>query len=173
MDLTVIAPWLLNPSSPYTQLSLDYANRFRKPFQLNLKMPHKSLKTFQESSFFIKKSIDKWSENKGQLVVCDPSGLSMKSENFSSWIQKQQTAGIKSLGFIIGGADGVPSSVYGSGNNAFNEKPLVLSFSQMTFAHELALVILLEQLFRCQCIINHHPYHKGKPSSFSKTFNIT
>jgi len=55
--------------------------------------------------------------------------------------------------FIIGGSHGLDQEVKSKAQHH-------ISFSKMTFPHQLARVILIEQLFRCDKIKHHHPYHK-------------
>lgn len=55
--------------------------------------------------------------------------------------------------FIIGGSHGIDQEVKSKAQHH-------ISFSKMTFPHQLARVLLIEQLFRCDKIKHHHPYHK-------------
>jgi 23S rRNA (pseudouridine1915-N3)-methyltransferase len=86
------------------------------------------------------------------LIALDPNGLQMSSEKFSLILSKQmmQSANID---FIIGGAFGLDDSILKSSG-------LKLSLSEMTFPHQLAKMLLLEQIYRAQTILNNHPYHK-------------
>lgn len=80
-------------------------------------------------------------------------GIQRSSEELADHIQKLGTSGISHLTFIIGGSLGLSEEVLGM----CNEK---LSFSKMTFPHQLMRVILLEQIYRSFRIINGEPYHK-------------
>jgi 23S rRNA (pseudouridine1915-N3)-methyltransferase len=80
------------------------------------------------------------------LVVLDPDGKQLTSEELANWIQKQN----RDIAFIVGGPAGLDV-----------EKPdLKFSFGRSTFPHELVRVMLLEQLFRAFTILNRVPYHK-------------
>jgi 23S rRNA (pseudouridine1915-N3)-methyltransferase len=80
------------------------------------------------------------------VVVLDPDGKQLTSEEFAAWIEKQN----RDIAFIVGGPAGLEI-----------EKPaLELSFGRSTFPHELVRVMLLEQLFRAFTILNRVPYHK-------------
>jgi 23S rRNA (pseudouridine1915-N3)-methyltransferase len=80
------------------------------------------------------------------LVVLDPDGKQLTSEELATWIEKQN----RDIAFIVGGPAGLDV-----------EKPdLKLSFGLSTFPHELVRVMLLEQLFRAFTILNRVPYHK-------------
>lgn len=87
------------------------------------------------------------------VVALDKSGEVYSSSMFAKAIQKWQLAGHSHIAFIIGGADGLSQAVY----EVSTKK---LSFGAMTWPHQLARVMLLEQLYRCHAILSGHPYHK-------------
>ena len=60
----------------------------------------------------------------------------------------------KKINFLIGDADGIPSDIKEKSN-------LLLSLSPLTFPHEIARLILLEQIYRAICISNKSPYHRA------------
>lgn len=80
-------------------------------------------------------------------------GKQMSSEKLASWMEKLTVGGTSHITFIIGGSLGLSDSVKKRSNQA-------LSFSQMTFPHQLMRVILLEQIYRGFRIIHGEPYHK-------------
>ncbi len=81
-------------------------------------------------------------------VILDVNGKEFTSEEFADFIRQHPDTT-----WLIGGPDGVSSSVK-------EQADLLLSFGKMTFPHELAQVMLLEQIFRALTIINRFPYHK-------------
>lgn len=88
------------------------------------------------------------------LVSLEILGKQMASEEFARFIQNEMLEGFgRNLVFVIGGSNGLSKAV----SNRANYK---LSFSKMTFPHQLMRVILLEQIYRAFRIINNHPYHK-------------
>lgn len=87
-----------------------------------------------------------------RLVLLDEKGKEFSSVAFSGWIDKQQLAGHKRVVFLTGGAFGFSDKVY----ERANEK---ISFSQMTFSHQMIRVILAEQLYRAYTIIKGEKYH--------------
>jgi 23S rRNA (pseudouridine1915-N3)-methyltransferase len=87
------------------------------------------------------------------LVACDKSGKQISSEGLARFIDERKLRSTKSVVFFIGGPEGIGKEVLTRAN-------YVLSFSSMTFAHELALVVLLEQLYRACTILKGEPYHK-------------
>ncbi len=80
-------------------------------------------------------------------------GKTYDSPALAKHISKLSVDGNSEINFIIGGSLGLHSSVL----SMANEK---LSFSPMTFPHQLMRVILLEQIYRSYRIINNEPYHK-------------
>ena len=87
------------------------------------------------------------------VIVLDIQGKAYDSEDFAREIGRLATMGISHIHFIIGGSLGLHEEV--------NKKAdLTVSFSKMTFPHQLMRVILLEQVYRAYRIINGEPYHK-------------
>ena len=92
---------------------------------------------------------------KDQGLVCALAinGTSFSSEEFASFIDKTGIDGISRIYFIIGGSLGLSEEV-------LKRADVKLSFSKMTFPHQLMRVILLEQIYRAYKIISGQPYHK-------------
>ncbi|MDP5110198.1 MAG: 23S rRNA (pseudouridine(1915)-N(3))-methyltransferase RlmH [Rickettsiaceae bacterium] len=86
------------------------------------------------------------------IIVLDLSGKQISSEGFSALFAKQMMLG-KSIDFIIGGAFGLDESIVKTAHTK-------LCLSEMTFPHQLVKVMLLEQIYRAQTILDNHPYHK-------------
>ncbi len=80
-------------------------------------------------------------------------GKQMPSEAFAETIEKIGSAGFGSVAIVIGGSLGLSERVKSASR-------LKLSFSKMTFPHQLMRLILTEQLYRAFKIINHETYHK-------------
>ncbi|HUK86386.1 MAG TPA: 23S rRNA (pseudouridine(1915)-N(3))-methyltransferase RlmH [Terriglobales bacterium] len=87
-------------------------------------------------------------------VLLDQRGRQLTSEEFAELLRDQQERGIQWLIFAVGPANGFSQEARRSAD-------LVLSFGKMTLAHELARVVLLEQLYRAFTILKGHPYHTG------------
>lgn len=88
------------------------------------------------------------------LVLLDSRGRQMTSEEFATFIEAQQAADVQRLIFAVGPADGF--------TNDTNRKPhKAISLGRMTLPHELARVVLLEQIYRAFTILKGHPYHCG------------
>ena len=80
-------------------------------------------------------------------------GTMYDSLQLSEKIQKLGVSGVSHIIFVIGGSLGLSDAV-------LKRADLRLSFSKMTFPHQLMRVILLEQIYRSYRIMNHEPYHK-------------
>jgi 23S rRNA (pseudouridine1915-N3)-methyltransferase len=98
------------------------------------------------------KGIGKESEEIAKLInnnsyILDDSGANYSSIAFSELIDK-----CDNISFIIGGAEGI--------TNEIKKKAKLISLSKMTFTHELARLILAEQIYRAMMIINNRNYHK-------------
>ena len=86
------------------------------------------------------------------VVLLDEHGKEYTSMQYSSYIQKRMLSGAKKVVFVIGGPYGFSQEVYERANDK-------ISFSKMTFNHEMIRLIFTEQLYRAYTIINHEPYH--------------
>ena len=92
--------------------------------------------------------------NQSQFVLLlDVGGGKLSSGEWAKEVEKWQNRGIKEVSFVIGGANGVSSAVVERADNS-------LSLSFLTFTHEMARVVLLEQLYRAYTIIRGFPYQK-------------
>ncbi len=117
-----------------------------KEINHNKKIPANQIKEYEAE--LIKKHINQ-SAYKISLVI---DAKQFSSENFSKIFSKQMMLG-KNIDFIIGGAFGLSKEIVAMSD-------LSLSLSKMTMPHQLAKVMLLEQIYRVQSIIDNHPYHK-------------
>ena len=89
----------------------------------------------------------------GYIIALDIKGKKYTSNDFANFIQTKRNEGISEISFVIGGSNGL--------SNEVREKAsALLSFSDMTFPHQLFRVMLLEQIYRAETILNHIPYHK-------------
>jgi 23S rRNA (pseudouridine1915-N3)-methyltransferase len=88
------------------------------------------------------------------LVLLDGRGKQFSSEELATFLGDHQDRNPLPLLFAVGGADGFS-------DQARQAATLVLSLGKMTLAHELAQVVLVEQLYRAFTILKGHPYHLG------------
>jgi 23S rRNA (pseudouridine1915-N3)-methyltransferase len=88
-----------------------------------------------------------------KLVLLDSRGKQFSSEELAEFLQREQMNATPLL-FAIGGSDGFS-------DEARRHAGFTLSLGKMTLPHELARVVLVEQLYRAFTILAHHPYHLG------------
>jgi 23S rRNA (pseudouridine1915-N3)-methyltransferase len=92
-------------------------------------------------------------EGAATWVLLDAGGKQLTSSQFARWIAEQRGRGVREIVFLCGDADGFPDE--------WRRKAQVkLSLSTMTLPHELARVVLTEQLYRAFTILSGHPYNK-------------
>jgi 23S rRNA (pseudouridine1915-N3)-methyltransferase len=89
-----------------------------------------------------------------ELVLLDNRGKEMTSEELAEFIEARHSADIQQLIFAIGPADGFSDSTRRSASK-------LISLGKMTLPHELARIVLLEQIYRAFTILKKHPYHCG------------
>jgi 23S rRNA (pseudouridine1915-N3)-methyltransferase len=92
--------------------------------------------------------------NQPVFVLLDTRGKQLSSEELANFLDYHQSHGTRALLFGIGPADGFSEDARRSAHSQ-------LSLGKMTMAHELARVVLLEQLYRAFTILKGHPYHTG------------
>lgn len=90
----------------------------------------------------------------GIIVALDERGKSIASEPFAHQIGRWRDDGRPAVSFVIGGADGLEPQFV-------SQADLVLSFSPLTWPHQLVRIMLAEQLYRSTTILAGHPYHRG------------
>ena len=124
----------------------EYLKRMLKYHKVEIiEVMDSNIKTEKE---LILKKIDK----KDYIITMEIEGKSLSSIEFSEMIDKTLITN-SNITFIIGGSDGLDDEI----KKLSNYK---LSFSKMTFPHQLFRVILLEQIYRAFKIINNESYHK-------------
>lgn len=87
------------------------------------------------------------------VVALDLNKKELDSVEFSTFVEKGLAKGRSHLYFLIGGSLGLSEDAKARANDS-------ISFGRMTFPHQLARVLLLEQLYRAFRIAHHEPYHK-------------
>ena len=106
--------------------------------------------SIKKEGILIKNILEKF---KGYNILLDVDGKNISSEEMSKEIERLTVQGSSTINFIIGGSYGVSEDVRKMSN-------FRLSFSKMTFPHQLMRVILLEQIYRAYKINAGEPYHK-------------
>ncbi|MCK8816683.1 23S rRNA (pseudouridine(1915)-N(3))-methyltransferase RlmH [Natroniella sulfidigena] len=91
-------------------------------------------------------------DDRAYTIALDPQGKPMTSEGLAKSIGNLQVQGYSTIEFIIGGALGLAQKIR-------NIADYVLTFSHMTFTHQMIRLILLEQVYRAFKILRNEPYH--------------
>ena len=97
--------------------------------------------------------LSKYLDEEAFLITLEIQGKMLDSEDFSKTMEQICLRGKNHIQFVIGGSLGLHTSIT-------ERADLALSFSKMTFPHQLMRVILLEQVYRSFRILNNEPYHK-------------
>ena len=106
--------------------------------QVKAKEGEKVLKKIPDDAFVVALCID---------------GKMLSSEELADFFEKKTVSGVSSIAFVIGGSLGLSKAV-------IDRADYKLSFSKMTFPHQLMRMILMEQVYRAFRIIKNEPYHK-------------
>jgi 23S rRNA (pseudouridine1915-N3)-methyltransferase len=90
----------------------------------------------------------------GALVVaCDERGTMLRSEEFAEWLREEREKAVRDVAFVIGGA-------YGRSEELLARAERRMALARWTLPHELARLVLVEQLYRAGTILRGEPYHK-------------
>jgi 23S rRNA (pseudouridine1915-N3)-methyltransferase len=150
--------WLIGDSHPeYVNNAVDlYTKRINKYISFGIKTL-KNIKNTQNWPVELLKSkewesVDKNLSSQDYLILLDENGHSMNSLQFSEFLNKTLTHVPSKTIFLIGGA-------YGFDKKAYLRAQQKLSLSTFTFSHQLARIVLLEQIYRGFSILNNEPYH--------------
>lgn len=87
------------------------------------------------------------------VIAFDEAGKLASSREFARELGRRRDEGVAALALVIGGPDGLAPSFCASAS-------LVLSFGPMTFPHQLARIMVAEQIYRAVTILSGHPYHR-------------
>ena len=137
---------------PEKALLEHYAGRLRDPLtviEVEEKRPLPGPeRTAREADLLLAKVPD------GAIVIAlDEAGQTIGSQDFAARLRDWRDDGRGDLAILIGGADGHAETVRARAD-------LVLSLGRMTWPHMLVRGLIAEQLFRAQCILDGHPYHR-------------
>lgn len=87
------------------------------------------------------------------LVILDEKGENLSSSAFAQYLKSHFLKGTKNMTFLIGGANGISPFIK-------EKAQKTLSFGAQTWPHLLVRILFIEQLYRAQQILAHHPYHR-------------
>jgi 23S rRNA (pseudouridine1915-N3)-methyltransferase len=134
----------------------DYVKRLSRYLKVEIKTlkEGKAPKGVPENLLIEKESEKLMQNSQGSYLVClDRTGKQMDSLELAKQMERWEMQGIKKISFAIGGHLGLSSAI-------LYKADLVLSFSPMTFTHEMSRLLLLEQLYRACTIKAGEKYHK-------------
>jgi len=86
-------------------------------------------------------------------MALDERGDALSTRRFAEWLGRRESAGERGAAFVLGGPEGLDPAVLGRAER-------LLSLSPMTLTHEMARLVLVEQLYRAFTILRGHPYHR-------------
>lgn len=127
---------------PAASLAEGYLSRLRHYFSVEMT----AVKSAEDILRKEKNPNEEW-------IFLDEKGKNFSSVEFAKWLENKQLHSVKSLNFFAGPAQGWPAAVKKKADG-------FLSLSSFTLQHELALVVLLEQIYRSCTILRGEPYHK-------------
>lgn len=138
----------------------EYSKRLKKYCNLSI-LEVKDEKTIENASDAENEKIklaeasriEKFVKPKAYVVTLEIDGKQLSSEGLADKISSVANSGISDIQLIIGGSIGLHNSI-------IQRADYHLSFSKMTFPHQLMRVVLLEQVYRAFRIISNEPYHK-------------
>ncbi len=136
------------------ELEKDYEKKigFYSPFKITILKPAKQADEKRSVVMDGKKILEKAGVN-NLLISLDRNGKEYTSEQFAQFISDKLNYSSKNLLFIIGDAPGLSKDV-------ISRSDAVISFSRMTFAHDIFKIVFLEQLYRAFTIIKNTGYHR-------------
>lgn len=135
----------------YLEIAKNYQKLIRyeiksSEISYSKKLPPEQIKQFEA------KLIRELLTAKSYTIILNVTGQTYTSNEFAKKIEDLSNSG-KNVQFIIGGAFGLDQSIIDLADSN-------LSLSTMTLPHQMAKIMLLEQIYRAQTIIENHPYHK-------------
>lgn len=161
MNYVLLCPWKIANKSIFSTAQKFFEERISQHAKLDIHSPKSDFESPAEQNTFLVREVQKLRDQGYGVFCCDENGETFSSEAFSKLLEKKERQFPKGLVICLGGAYGLPEEL-----KSLIEKPL-LSFSNMTFSHELASVIAMEQLYRQILIRKGHPYHHGDVSKLA------
>ena len=147
MRISILAVAAREKNETAVALAAQYEQRLRQYAECSSQIVPTESRLFE-------KAVAQTGRTRPVFVLLDARGRTMSSEELASWIGRARDTGAQHLYFAIGPADGWSKE-------SRERADLLLSFGPMTFPHELARVMLAEQLYRAFTILAGHPYHGG------------
>jgi len=147
--------WIGKTKEPSIQaLTDEYLKRISRYVQIEGVAPRDQDALLQLCGRAASAKSSKSSGGKSTLVLMDSRGKQFSSEEFARFLGEYQDRNPLPLVFAVGPADGFSEAVRDAAQHT-------ISLGKITLAHELARVVLLEQVYRAFTILKGHPYHSG------------
>lgn len=143
-------------------MAQQYVTRTTRWTPTEVVSPRNNLPGPAQTNQFLLNSGEKIIQQGGRLVLLDEQGTLLSSEEFARFLGRQEESQCPVLGFVIGGSEGLPAEL----KQIDASRRTVISLSRMTFPHEVAFLLLAEQIYRARCILAKHPYHRSETSPF-------
>ena len=140
----------------YSALTAMYQKRLQRYFSLSVIHTRDVAAAKQRPQEIMRREallLQKKLPERGKRIVLDQHGTALSSEKFAAFLEKNRSERSTDLSFIIGGPYGLDPSIKALADITF-------SLSSMTLVHELALVVLLEQIYRGATLMSGKKYHK-------------
>ena len=146
MKLTIA--WIGKTKNPAIQsLTDEYLKRLRQYAEIDGV-------TLKDETALLKLCGRDGRASRRRLVLLDSRGKQLSSDELAQFLREHQDSNPLPLVFAVGAADGFSAETLGQSDFA-------LSLGKMTLAHELAKIVVLEQVYRAFTILKGHPYHLG------------
>lgn len=163
MRYVFITPWKVSQQSYLHGFIKEFLSRISKFTPVTYIFPSTQLEQEDIPSFYAKE-LKKLSVENPLCIAFDENGAQCQSSHFAKNLAQYELRGEKMVVFCLGGAYGLPAELKSLA------RVELISLSAMTFPHEMAFAISVEQVYRARCIISNHPYHHGDISPLAKIF---
>ncbi|MCJ8329278.1 MAG: 23S rRNA (pseudouridine(1915)-N(3))-methyltransferase RlmH [Lentisphaeria bacterium] len=150
-DLHIIAVGK-NTDNNSLSMEAEYLKRIKLKLSIHETKAHDENREL-EAKDVLKKIIALEKKIAAKVILLTEKGTVYDSQNFSNFLFKEIENNQSPLILVIGGASG-------HGQLLYDRADAELSLSKLTFPHRMARVILVEQIYRAECIKHKHPYHK-------------
>ncbi len=150
-------PGLREAADYYKKLATPWLNIQEvelKPLSVSDKSPATRTRIQEKEGELLLEKIDQLVKFRNQTYLLDELGKTHSSENWADQWQNWENSGVSSISLCIGSSLGFSTQVRAQSQGRFSLGPQTLS-------HELARVVLLEQVYRSFSILKGHPYHNG------------
>lgn len=130
----------------------SYQKRLRAPFDVKWVLIPYSAKNGDEARQDESERLLQHVSPRDFVILLDERGRQLTSPEFSALLSDDSVRGGDNITVIIGGA-------YGVNDELRSRADKMISLSKMVFPHQLVRLVLIEQIYRAQCIYHRHPYH--------------